>query len=147
MENCQIQLNMSWIEVDGSGTLNAKNCTFSGTHSGSAISVSLDSGHQLSVSIIGCTFTNFKETCILINGEVFDEKDFHFVHVDDINAYLTCVGNVFKNNYKYSIACRTPNCRNIKYVIEHNILEGYNGVKVGNIKSANKIYDDIDDAI
>eukprot|EP01083_Nonionella_stella_P278279 946325_1 len=151
MEDCEIVMGASINVSDG--TFNAKNCIFSGPCEGEArvhYPINMECGSN--VNIIGCTFTNHRQTCIWLHDKHIEK------YVEDVedDAFLTCVGNIFKNNFGYPIAMERSSGQNFsikltqfeKSVIRNNILEGYNGAYVNvAVDTANKIYVDSHDRV
>eukprot|EP01083_Nonionella_stella_P199815 732396_1 len=93
MEDCTL---ISDIKVKG-GTFNAKCCLFNGAIQRHGFPISVSQWVHSEVNIIGCTFTNHKQTCILLddNTSSGDERT---------TSAIKCVANIFRNNFSYPIA-------------------------------------------
>eukprot|EP01083_Nonionella_stella_P117993 352094_1 len=137
MENCTLMF--SDIKVKG-GTFNAKCCLFNGNNSGSCFPISISQCVHSDVNIIGCTFKNHNQTCILLDNDTSgDERT---------TSAIKCVANIFRNNFSYPIATAHMSSSPDKFKVKqeqtstvmHNILEGYNGThRRDTVDSANEI--------
>eukprot|EP01083_Nonionella_stella_P107558 311659_1 len=126
MEDCEIMMMNGSRILIFSGIFNARNCVFRVSDDfDDPLSTILTFGGK--VNIIGCTFSQFKRTCVTLSA-------FAVVAV-------RCIGNMFKDNLEYPIA--KDRDASVKYpVVTHNTLEGYHGVNghCSLVDSANKIY-------
>eukprot|EP01083_Nonionella_stella_P097431 273868_1 len=142
MEDCKIELGSSncFVSVFDTGTFNAKHCVFSGqSERARGLFEPIYFGYGAHVNLVGCTFLQNRSrmACIQL---IDDESDYP---LDE--TFLKCVGNIFEDNWGYPItmdqSIHLRESHTLKSLIRHNILRGYNGVKMKDVvDTANKIY-------
>eukprot|EP01084_Bolivina_argentea_P084670 153084_1 len=147
LKDCLINFDFIGIKVDGSCSLNVKNCKFVGK--GTAINLYSIADY---VNIIGCIFTNCDRYCINIRNDVTHFRDKYVYHdteseeeneSDDIDflgmfsvsktfVEMRCIGNLFKCengcigvgwlSEDVSMELHSETAQQIKYTFSHNFL-------------------------